>query len=54
MASEKIQLEIGGKYTAKAAFGETNADIKNLQKSSADMVNSTKQGLTTLAGSFSG
>ena len=54
MASEKIQLEIGGKYTAKAAFSEGNADIKNLQKSSHDMVNSTKQGLTTLAGSFSG
>ena len=54
MASEKIQLEIGGKYTAKAAFNEGNADIKNLQKSSADMVNSTKQGLTNLAGSFSG
>lgn len=54
MASERIQLEIGGKYTAKAAFSEGNADIKNLQKSSHDMVNSTKQGLTTLAGSFSG
>ncbi len=54
MATEKIQLEFGGRYTAKAAFAEGNADIKAMQRATGDMVNSAKKGLSGVAGMVSG
>lgn len=52
MAEEKIQLTLGGDYTAGAAFAQGNRDIKNFQKAANDMTGAIRGGLGTITKSL--
>ena len=54
MAEERIQLTLGGKYTASDAFAQGNKDIKNFQNATKDMTGAVRSSLGTVAKSFDG
>lgn len=54
MAEERIQLTLGGQYTAGDAFNSMNADIKNTQKSAKDLTQSFSGGIRQVAGQLDG
>ena len=54
MADEKIQVEIGGKYTAKEQFKQWDSDVKKMQAEHKDMSKSAVSALRNIAGTFDG
>lgn len=54
MASSKIELDIGGKYSAGQAFQQWNADIKSAGKEMKDMGEAAKNVAGNVADAFGG
>ncbi len=54
MATERIQLELAGKYGLASSFRQMDADIKGAQKSIRDFAGGGKTVLQELSGVFSG
>jgi len=54
MAESKIQLTLGGNYTAGAAFRQANDDVKKLQNANRDMADAAKKTVGSIAGAFEG
>lgn len=54
MAESKIQLTLGGNYTAGAAFRQANDDVKKLQNANRDMADAARKTVGSIAGAFEG
>lgn len=54
MAEHKIQMTIGGRYTASKAFKQGHGDVKELQKGVSECSEVSKHALGQIAGAFGG
>lgn len=54
MASGKIELEIGGKYSASQAYAQAHSDLKAFGRAHKDALDAGKKAVGELAGAFEG